>query len=317
MPSVERMREEITAESRRHYAAFAFFNQAMADYVGLHPTDLQCLSLLALESEPQTVGQIAKLTGLTSGSATRLVDRLERAGLARRRADPTDARVARVELTALVNDEIASAWDGPGQAFGAVLARYNADELRTIRDFLQRTGEVGRMQAHELRSQNRLARARCLSIVSDGLVERRPGRLTNRESALEQHIRNAAGPALDDDSSFKPAGVGNSHLLTRLVGRNGVVSAGLPPVAAFTNVRRRGVTTTPERDASAPGRRRPEGEAAATRPVRRRSRRLGADTPRDSELRGHLACRRLGSKRKYVKRIHARDTGEAGRQFAR
>ena len=44
---------------------------------------------------------------------------------------------------------------------------------------------------------------------------------------------------------------------------------------------------------------------------------LGADPPRDAELRGDLACRRLGSERKYVKRIHARDTGQAGRQFAR
>lgn len=43
----------------------------------------------------------------------------------------------------------------------------------------------------------------------------------------------------------------------------------------------------------------------------------GADPPRDAELRGDLACRRLGSERKYVKRIHARDTGKAGRQFAR
>ncbi len=44
---------------------------------------------------------------------------------------------------------------------------------------------------------------------------------------------------------------------------------------------------------------------------------LGADTPRDAELRGDLACSRLGSERKYVKRIYARDTGNAGRQFAR
>jgi hypothetical protein len=44
---------------------------------------------------------------------------------------------------------------------------------------------------------------------------------------------------------------------------------------------------------------------------------LGADTPRDAELRGDLACSRLGSERKYVKRIYARDTGKGRRQFAR
>lgn len=44
---------------------------------------------------------------------------------------------------------------------------------------------------------------------------------------------------------------------------------------------------------------------------------LGADTPGEAELRGDLSRRRLGSERKYVKRIYARDTGKAGRQFAR
>jgi hypothetical protein len=44
---------------------------------------------------------------------------------------------------------------------------------------------------------------------------------------------------------------------------------------------------------------------------------LGADTPRDAELRGDLACCGLGSERKYMKRIYARDTGNARRQFAR
>jgi hypothetical protein len=44
---------------------------------------------------------------------------------------------------------------------------------------------------------------------------------------------------------------------------------------------------------------------------------LGADTPREAEVRGDLACRRLGSERKYVKRIYARDIAKVGRQFAR
>ncbi len=44
---------------------------------------------------------------------------------------------------------------------------------------------------------------------------------------------------------------------------------------------------------------------------------LGADPPREAELGGDLACSRLGSERKYVKRIYARDSGNVGRQFAR
>jgi hypothetical protein len=44
---------------------------------------------------------------------------------------------------------------------------------------------------------------------------------------------------------------------------------------------------------------------------------MSAYTARDAELRGNLARRRLGSERKDVKCIYARDSGNAGRQFAR
>lgn len=143
------------AKSQRHYAAFVLFNQAMADHVALHPTDLQCLGLLSLEPKPVTVGQIASITGLTSGSATRLVDRLEAAGLVRRTADPDDRRRAIIELTSNVDSDIAAAWDRPGAAFAEVLARYSAEELRLIDDYLRRAAEVGRTQARILKQMPR------------------------------------------------------------------------------------------------------------------------------------------------------------------
>ncbi len=81
----------IVTESQRHYADYSLFNQAMADHVGLHPTDMQCVALLDMEPGPVSTGDIARLTGLTSGSATRLVDRLVKAGIVERPATPTTA----------------------------------------------------------------------------------------------------------------------------------------------------------------------------------------------------------------------------------
>lgn len=50
-------------------------------------------------SRPPAVGEIAEYLLLRSHSAVGLVDRAEAAGLVRRKPDPEDARVARVELT--------------------------------------------------------------------------------------------------------------------------------------------------------------------------------------------------------------------------
>jgi DNA-binding MarR family transcriptional regulator len=83
---------ELETESRRYLAAYVLFNQAVADKPGMHPTDLQCLSLITIEEGPFTTGQIAELTGLTSGSASRLVDRLVKAGYVTRQRDTSDRR---------------------------------------------------------------------------------------------------------------------------------------------------------------------------------------------------------------------------------
>ncbi|GGO89408.1 MarR family winged helix-turn-helix transcriptional regulator [Wenjunlia tyrosinilytica] len=147
MPDRSALLESVIAESRQHYAAWTLFNQAMADRLGLHPTDLQCLGLLDLQPEPLGTGEIAKLTGLTPGSATRLVDRLEKAGMVVRAADPDDRRRALVALAPGSLAGVEQAWEGPGRAFGEVLERYTDDELTVIGDYLRRVSAVGREQA--------------------------------------------------------------------------------------------------------------------------------------------------------------------------
>ncbi|MEW2415057.1 MarR family transcriptional regulator [Streptomyces sp. NPDC046866] len=142
----------VVTESQRHYAGYSIFNQAMADHVGLHPTDMQCVALLDMEPGPVSTGEVARLTGLTSGSATRLVDRLVKAGIVERHADPNDRRRSLVALAPEARTRIGEAWETPGRAFGAVLERYSDAELAVIADFLHRAAEVGRAQAQRLAS---------------------------------------------------------------------------------------------------------------------------------------------------------------------
>lgn len=141
----------VTTAARRNYAAYALFNQALAQQLGLHPTDLQCVSLLDIEPEPLSTGELAKLLGLTSGSATRLVDRLESAGFVERIPDPQDRRKALVSLATRRGVDIDAAWNEPGKAFADALDAFDADELAVIERYLRRATEIGDEQAERIR----------------------------------------------------------------------------------------------------------------------------------------------------------------------
>ncbi len=146
--------DDLELESRRYLASYVLFNQAVADHLGLHPTDVQCLNLLSAEAGPFTTGRIAELTGLTSGSATRLADRLEKAGYVVRRRDTADRRRVLVEPVPEAMQRIGELWADLGADWRQMLAEYTEDELALLHRHMRRTIELSRRQITRLRAQS-------------------------------------------------------------------------------------------------------------------------------------------------------------------
>src|SRR5580704_19693172 len=67
------------------------FHQAVANLAGVSVTDLKCLDYVDRGGDV-TAGDLARLTGLTTGAITAAVDRLEKVGLARRERSEADRR---------------------------------------------------------------------------------------------------------------------------------------------------------------------------------------------------------------------------------
>ncbi|MFJ5839832.1 MarR family winged helix-turn-helix transcriptional regulator [Streptomyces shenzhenensis] len=134
-----RLLAELSTVSRRYVASYALFNQAVADHLGLHPTDLQCLNLLTLERAPVTTGRVAELTGLTTGSATRLVDRLERSGYVVRERDASDRRRVLVAAVPEKTAEFGRTWEGLGGDWSTLFEDLDDTELATIVRHMRRT----------------------------------------------------------------------------------------------------------------------------------------------------------------------------------
>lgn len=80
---------------RRIHAAIDVIDGLLSSRLGVHRNDLRCLTFL--EKGPATPGEVAAHTGLTSGSVTALIDRLEHAGFVERRRTCADRRS--VEIT--------------------------------------------------------------------------------------------------------------------------------------------------------------------------------------------------------------------------
>lgn len=146
----EALLAELTAETRRFLAAHVLYNQAAAAGLGIHPTDLQCLNLLNLEPAPLTTGQIAELTGLTTGSATRLVDRMERAGFVTRQRDPKDRRRVFVVPVPERSARIREFFQEKGDAFTGLRDELSTEELGVVTGFLRRAREISQAQVAEL-----------------------------------------------------------------------------------------------------------------------------------------------------------------------
>ena len=89
--------QAIMTAGRRIHEAVDVIDQIISARLGLHRNDLRCLHLL--EAGPATPGEVAAHTGLTSGSVTALIDRLEVAGFVDRCRSTADRRSVAVAMT--------------------------------------------------------------------------------------------------------------------------------------------------------------------------------------------------------------------------
>jgi DNA-binding MarR family transcriptional regulator len=148
-PKRQLIKELITAFRAGGNQDSAFENVA-ADRLGVNHTDLHCLNAIE-NAAGLTAGELATEVGLTSGAVTGVVDRLERAGFARRVPDPADRRRVKVEVTPEFYARAERIWGPLAAEWEATLAsRFTAAELTRITEFLRLTNEVGKRHLDRL-----------------------------------------------------------------------------------------------------------------------------------------------------------------------
>jgi DNA-binding MarR family transcriptional regulator len=208
---------------RRESAQAALFSQAVAERMGLAGTDVECLEMLGEEGRA-TVGRLAELTGLTTGSATRMVDRLEQAGYVKRVPDPIYRRRVLVEPAPGLGSKFGAIHAPIAKAQIEVIERYDDDQLRLLIDFLDRSGEVARVETVKMRAPSEEADAGGSYAAPVGGVTR--GSLVFLSGAPKINVRG--DPALTELYKATFAGP-----VPRMRVRGGVVTVAYPRFGWF------------------------------------------------------------------------------------
>src|SRR4051794_5966907 len=118
----------------------------------MNATDLQVIDILEITG-PTTAGQLAELTGLTTGAITGMIDRLEMRGLVRRESDPNDKRrvLVRLSPSETAMKEIGPLFDSVGHKWDDVASKYDDQQLAFLIDFLRTGNSASKDEISRLR----------------------------------------------------------------------------------------------------------------------------------------------------------------------
>src|SRR5829696_9348716 len=125
---------EVAEELRLSGVTNDIADQVVADFLGLNRTDTRCLDIIE-RLDGVSAGRLAAEAGLSTGAVTTVLDRLERAGYARRVPDPGDRRRVLVEITPATRQANEELYAPLVEAASEQLSRYSDEELELLRDY--------------------------------------------------------------------------------------------------------------------------------------------------------------------------------------
>jgi DNA-binding MarR family transcriptional regulator len=140
---------------RRNQVLTQMLDEAAAQYLGINTTDGRAIDVIDQAGGRLTAGDLARELRLSTGAVTTIVDRLEKAGYARRVSDPADRRRVLIEVTpkvARLSEDIY----GPPSEVLETTAVYTDAELELFVRFQEQTRDW--LERHLAHAEQLIAR---------------------------------------------------------------------------------------------------------------------------------------------------------------
>jgi DNA-binding MarR family transcriptional regulator len=143
-------RHKPTVDLLRELAAsLDALTNAASPHAGLNRTDMRALDIINMQ-QGLTAGQLASRLKLTTGAITGVLDRLERAGHARRTHDQEDRRRVVVQPTPEARRFGSVVFRQLGDELDQLLCRYDEPDREMIDGFLRQVTTLVAHRADEL-----------------------------------------------------------------------------------------------------------------------------------------------------------------------
>ncbi|RKE17020.1 MarR family transcriptional regulator [Streptomyces sp. TLI_171] len=157
-PRPEATSEQAMQAMDRMIALAQFGQQDIAARLGLNVTDLTCLGFVieaARAGHALAAGDLAERAQLTTGAVTGVLNRLEKAGYARREADPEDRRRVRVAMAEGAQERILGVYGPFYGRLAELFADYGPEEVAVLADWFTRARAAMAESLAEIRDPGR------------------------------------------------------------------------------------------------------------------------------------------------------------------
>ena len=133
--------EDIVTSFRDLGRRVVLYQHKIAEQLDVYNHDWTTIDMLS-ETGPITAGELGRRVGLTTGSVTALVDRLERAGYVKRERHPKDRRSIMIVPQYEDKSEVQHVYETLNQHMTELTNQYTAEQMETIQSFLKATTAI-------------------------------------------------------------------------------------------------------------------------------------------------------------------------------
>jgi len=135
----EKLLKDLGEKGREFIARIILSNQKIAEELKINTVDLQCLSIIELLGGTAKPSEIAKMTGLTTGGVTVMLDRLEKKDYIERMPNPDDRRSIVVKISPKKIAKLHEIYESKVLSMEKIFSGYSDEELSIILDYFSKT----------------------------------------------------------------------------------------------------------------------------------------------------------------------------------